>query len=101
LESNWRRWVLDSGLTDYHKFDGFQYIFGWRFIAKLVVPYLTPYGLASAIALLEGPDYTKMYFMYLGEGEYPEVLSPTGDEFDAPFPGPWEVVPDRPEVAWG
>lgn len=94
--------VYDSGITNW-RFDPSSGLLAgrWRFMAKLATPvWVGPYE-CTAVGLFVGPSFTQHVLFTLGVAGYAEGEFPSGVELNVHFPGPFDVVPDRPVVPWG
>jgi len=101
LESNWRRWVQESGLTEWFVPGSLYPIKHWRYIAKLATPLPPPFHVYQAIAMLDYGPGTLIYGVALSEDDYPEPGGWMGLPLNTPFPGGFDVVGDVPVVYWG
>lgn len=100
MESNWRYWVFESGLTPW-AFDpsggGGQ---RWLYIARLIVPFYIGDTLIEAVGKIQLEGTTQIVAIALFEGTYPVQFYGSGIPDDVPFPGPFEVWADSPAVPW-
>lgn len=100
MESNWRFWVWESGLTEWSTSFPGQPVFNWKYIAPLRTRLPPPFGFIDAVAMQDRPTGSVIFGMVLLEGGYPELWGYLGDPNNTHFPGPYDVIPDYPPVSW-
>jgi len=100
LESNWRFWVWESGITPWAVGTGGYVYFKIRYIAKLIVRLPPPFGAYTHVLLADYGTSTLMYGVVLGPEGEPFIGTSIDVPPNTPFPGPATVVPDSPAVAW-